>query len=96
MLLQQIVLSVLLLVLLAAAMQLLDRWGRMVHRMELELVPGAISAGSVIVRRSESVQVVRGYQVQHRKRDDREGGEKQKQAPNDATFGPVESFHLDD
>lgn len=93
--LQQIVLSVLLLLLLVAAMQL-DRWGRMVYRMELELMPGAISAGSVIVRRSESVQVVRGDQVQHRKRDDREGGEKQKQAPNDATFGPVESFHLDD
>lgn len=92
---QQIVLSVLLLLLVVAAMQL-DRWGRMVHRMELELMPGAISAGSVIVRRSESVQVVRGDQVQHRKRDDREGGEKQKQAPNDATFGPVESFHLDD
>lgn len=92
---QQIVLSVLLLLLVVAAMQL-DRWGRMVYRMELELMPGAISAGSVIVRRSESVQVVRGDQVQHRKRDDREGGEKQKQAPNDATFGPVESFHLDD
>lgn len=58
MLLQQIVLSVLLLVVLLVAAMQLDRWGRMVHRMELELMPGAISAGSVIVRRSESVQVV--------------------------------------
>lgn len=40
--------------------------------------------------------MVRGDQVEHRKRDDREGGEKQKQAPSDATFGPVESFHLED
>lgn len=76
-------------------LQMVDhgRW-RMVHRMELELMSGAISAGTEIVR-PESYQMIRGDKIKHRERDDREGGEKQKQAPNDATFGPVESFHLE-
>lgn len=67
---------------------------RMVHRVELELMSGAISAGTVIVR-PEPIQMIGGDEIEHRERDDREGGEKQKQAPNDATFGPVESFHLE-
>lgn len=68
--------------------------GRMVHRMELGLMSGAISTGTVI-QRSEPIQMIRGDEIKHRERDHREGGEKQKQAPNDATFGPVESFHLE-
>lgn len=67
---------------------------RMVHRVELELMSGAISAGTVIVR-PESIQMIRSDEIEHRERDDREGGEKQKQAPSDTTFGPVESFHLE-
>lgn len=45
--------------------------------------------------RPESIQMIGCDEIEHRERDDREGGEKQKQAPNDATFGPVESFHLE-
>lgn len=76
-------------------LQMVDhgRW-RMVYRMELELMSGAISTGTEIVC-PESYQMIRGDEIKHRERDDREGGEKQKQAPNDATFGPVESFHLE-
>lgn len=47
------------------------------------------------IKRSKSIQMIRGDEIEHRERDDRKGGEKQKQAPNDATFGPVESFHLE-
>lgn len=48
---------------------------RMMHRMVLKLMSGAISAGTVIVR-PEPIQMIRGDEIKHRKRDDREGGEK--------------------